>query len=144
MKVECIICNGPHIETDDGRKHAVVSSEDLDRAVTRNQAEAKKRAEERDATVHANAEEWSNGVRCAVTGKALPHEDLAWKSIPRNPKENIRSVFESCIRHDGSAIVFYCGYGSKHDGSIILFGISDEALDAMLADGRARILGEYM
>lgn len=143
MNVECILCNGPHVDTDDSRKHAPISSEDMDRALAINAEDVKRRVAERDAVILASAEKWSSEVVCAVTGKPLPH-DTSHQWHGAHEGQLIDNVFDAPIRDGGEAFVIRCGYGSKHDGSMILLGISDEALDDLIASGRARVIGEYM
>lgn len=127
----------------DERGYEVMSDSDLAllrEACERNRRDAISRAAERDAEIRRNAEAWSSALVCAVTGKPIPHSH--WGDGDHGPLAEY--TFQGQMREGGEAFVIRCGYGSNHDGDIVLLGLSNEALDEMIRSGRARVIGEYM
>jgi hypothetical protein len=112
---------------------------DLDALLEASEAERKRLAAEFNKHVRENAEAWSAAVVCAVTGAPLPH--ARWYAGDHGP--SVTYTFQGQERPSGEAFVIRCGYGSKHDGKVILLGLSDDALEQLIANGRARVIGEF-
>jgi hypothetical protein len=104
------------------------------------ESDQKRRVAEFRKHVRENAEVWSAAVVCAVTGAPMPH--AGWRAGDHGP--SVTDTFQGQERPGGEAFVIRCGYGSKHDGKVILLGLSDAALDDLIASGRARVIGDFL
>lgn len=108
-----------------------LTQEELERLVEWSERDLKRRAAAFAAHVKANGKAWSASLRCAFTGKPLPHLD-------HEPDEWTLEALTAVPRDGGDAVLAHFGYGSKHDDDgLWLIGISDEAMDDLIAKGLA-------
>lgn len=84
----------------------------------------------------------SREVACAVTGEPLPHFKDSEHPDDTSAWDTARIQGE--MRKGGEAVVVNFGFGSRHDGDRYLIGISDGAIESLVASGRAVLLGSYM
>ncbi len=119
------------LNSSEGRKAMQLS-------IFNNKRKALEYAKRRDATIRMKAKRWSSTVKCAATGKPLPHSHFS--DYPSDLPAC--DTFQGQERMGGEAFVITCGYGSNHDMSMVLLALSNEVIDRALKNGWARIIGE--